>query len=301
MTIDEGKNRFYILIVDDDENTRFLIKRILSDDRYVLETAADGKEALEKLTFFHPDIIVCDIMMPNMDGYEFRDAIRDKEEYHLTSFVFISAKTGTEDRIRGLESGVDAYITKPFDTKEFLALINAMTAKRLQLEKLVNHDALTKVFNKRKILSELDRELLRVRRYNHPLGVMIFDIDHFKQVNDTYGHPEGDMVLEALSAIARQTLREIDMIGRFGGEEFLVLMPETDLAGAVRFGDRLRKRLHQTPMGERQLIITVSMGIVIAPDDGDQSTVLIKKADEALYTAKRSGRDRVIHWGDSPD
>ncbi len=287
------KSTFNILVVDDDENVLQLVKIILADRKYHLVTARDGKEALDKLGTFRPDIIICDILMPNLDGYQFRDAIRDRDEYYLTSFIFMSAKTTTEDRVRGIEHGVDAYITKPFDVVEFRAIVNSMIKKRLQLERLVNHDALTHVYNKRKIIGELERELQRVKRYSNSLSIIIVDIDHFKQVNDTHGHPEGDTVLETIAETARNSLRAIDMIGRIGGEEFLIILPETDLNGALIYADRLRMMVAALVIGPNDIKVTISGGIATAPAHAVDREPLIRKADEALYEAKRAGRDRI--------
>ncbi len=289
------KSIFNILVVDDDENVLQLVKIILADRKYNLVTAHDGQEALDKLGNFRPDIIICDILMPNLDGYQFRDAIRDRDEYYLTSFIFMSAKTTTEDRVRGIEHGVDAYITKPFDVVEFRAIVNSMIKKRLQLERLVNHDALTHVYNKRKIIGELDRELQRVKRYGNPLSILIIDIDHFKQVNDTHGHPEGDTVLATIAETALNSLRAIDMIGRIGGEEFLLILPETDLNGALIYADRLRMMIAALVIGANDIKVTISGGIATAPVHAVDREPLIRKADEALYEAKRAGRDRIVN------
>lgn len=290
------KSRFDILLIDDDANVLNIVKRLLSEDKYNIVTATNGREGIEKLVNFYPDIIICDIVMPLMDGYEFRDAIRERDEYYLTSFIFMSAKSTTDDKVRGLQHGVDAYITKPFNLTEFKAIVDSMIAKRIQLERLVNHDALTRLFNKRKIINEFERELLRVRRYGHLLSVFSFDIDFFKKVNDTYGHPEGDLVLETLAKVAREVMREIDMLGRIGGEEFLFLLPETDKEGALRFAERFRERIKQVSIGENNITITISGGIVTAPADGDDRTELLRKVDNALYEAKHSGRDKVLSW-----
>jgi diguanylate cyclase (GGDEF)-like protein len=288
------KNSFNILLVDDDDNVLKLLGIVLSEQRYHLVTARDGVEALEKLEHFHPDIIICDIVMPRIDGYRFRDAIRDREEFSLTSFIFMSAKTTTEDRIRGIEHGIDAYITKPFDIAEFRAIVGAMVKKRQQLERLVNHDALTRIYNKRKIMTELERELHRVKRYGNPLSALIIDLDHFKRVNDTHGHPEGDTVLEVLARTIKESLRAIDLIGRVGGEEFLILLPETDTAGALIYGGRLCVMARSLVIGPREIRLTISGGIATAPMHGTERDELIRRADEALYEAKRAGRDRMM-------
>ena len=290
------RKQFNILLLEDDENMVHIVEHVLADDMYNIVVAKNGEEGLKKLDHFHPDIIISDIMMPLMDGYQFRDAIREREDFYLTSFVFMSSRTTTEDRVKGLNHGIDAYISKPFDLKEFRAIVDSMIQKRIQLERLVNHDALTKVYNRNKILKELEKEVARTKRYRHPLSIIMMDVDFFKNVNDTHGHPEGDSVLETIAQEIRSSLRKIDMAGRVGGEEFLIILPATNSEGAKVFAERMRERISSLEIGSKKIQVTISGGTVTAPDDGVDSKTLISKADEALYQAKRAGRDKIVAW-----
>lgn len=289
----EEKQMCKILLVEDDNSTVKVIQYILKNENVVIEHARNGEEGLEKMTHFYPHIIICDIMMPVMNGYEFRDRIRDRDDRYLIPFIFLSAKAETEDRVKGLEYGVDMYVTKPFHPKEFVAIVKAMFKRRIELERLINFDALTTVFNKRKIMADLDMEIARMNRYSHPLSIIVFDIDLFKNINDTYGHTAGDIVLARVSAKIKELIRDIDLLGRIGGEEFLLIMPNTDKKGARILGERLRQEVADLVIGQDEISVTISGGIATGSTDGAESGVLFNNADKALYEAKENGRNRI--------
>ncbi|HEX7479246.1 MAG TPA: diguanylate cyclase [Polyangiales bacterium] len=300
--------RAKILIVDDSPTVRKSLARVLHDSGIAgeIELAEDGLQAFKLLRSGKADIVVCDLNMPRCDGVQFlRLKSRDPELTDIPVIV-LSGSDDAERRLTALTSGASDYVSKPCDANELVARLNVhLKLRKLQQEllrvneellRLTQTDPLTGVKNRRFLMDKLQEELDRARRYERPLSVAMLDIDHFKHINDTYGHPAGDAALVEIAALFGRTLRGQDTIARFGGEEFVVILPETDGDRAVLAAERLRTALmaHVVTDSGKRLPLTVSGGVVAFPhalisNAGD----FLRLADAALYDAKRSGRNRI--------
>jgi two-component system cell cycle response regulator len=301
------ENSVKILIADDSIVSRHLLEATLRKWGYEVMVACDGAEALELLQREDaPSLIILDWMMPGMTGVEVCRRIRERDSEPYTYILLLTSKSQKEDLIEGMDAGADDYITKPFDQNELQVRLRAGTRlvdlqsqllkAREDLRDQATRDSLTRLWNRSSILTELGRELARAQRECRPLGVVIVDLDHFKQVNDTYGHLAGDAVLREAARRMQNSIRQYDSIGRYGGEEFLILFPGCSATDSYAQADRLRKQLGQAEMSvnDQSLRITASFGVTTAmPGEAWTEEALIRKADEALYVAKKSGRNRV--------
>jgi two-component system cell cycle response regulator len=316
-----------ILVVDDHPDNVEIIDARLSSRGYRIETAGNGEEALAKVLENPPHLILCDVMMPVMDGYEVSRRIKNHAELPYIPIILVTARDSTADKVEGLEAGADDYLTKPINFPELEARVRSMLRiKRLQdeldqknrelestnqelevanrkLRKLSITDGLTELFNHRHVHELLHEEFERSRRTHEPIAVAMLDLDRFKAVNDTYGHPTGDVILYETARIIRETAREIDMVGRYGGEEFIAILPNTDKAEAARFAERVRRAVEEHVFRDEphEVRMTASSGVASFPGlDIDTPETLLKRADEALYVAKESGRNRVIRASEMP-
>ncbi len=295
-----------ILVADDDLTSRELLRAILTKDGHEVFQACNGREAWAAMDSDDaPVLAVLDWMMPEMDGIEVLRRVRARETKCRPYVLLLTSKNEKSEVIAGLEAGADDYLTKPVHPGELRARIDAgkrlvelqedlVTAKE-SLAHEASHDPLTGVLNRRSIESRLSSEVSRVRRYRTKLAVGIFDIDHFKAVNDTYGHAVGDDVLRGLTALLQKNLRDCDLLGRWGGEEFVVLAPGISGAGVRQAFEKLRVVTERTPVETENgpIRITISIGVACAAgEDGLES--LLKRADDNLYEAKNGGRNRVV-------
>ncbi|HUA19918.1 MAG TPA: diguanylate cyclase [Bryobacteraceae bacterium] len=296
-----------ILIADDSIVSRHLLEATLRKWGYDVVAACDGTEALKILEREDaPALAILDWMMPGMTGPEVCKRIRERRSEPYTYTLLLTSKSQKEDLIEGMEAGADDYITKPFDQHELQVRLRAGTrlvdlqaellAAREALREQATRDALTHLWNRRHILEILERELARSQRENCPVGVIVVDLDHFKTVNDTHGHLAGDAVLQEAARRMQNGVRQYDSIGRYGGEEFLILLPGCDEVNCVAQADRLRRLIAEREMQvhDHALSLTASFGVTSAlPGLSWTSESLIRRADEALYLAKKSGRNRV--------
>jgi len=282
-----------ILIVEDDRDMRKLLKMYLNHNSYQIIEATSGDEGLNILNNTIPDLIICDIMMPGMDGYELRKKILRNEKLRLVPFVFLSAKGLNKDIIEGFKLFADAYISKPFDPEILKVQVNTLLEKYTEINRLVHFDPLTKLYNRRSLEIYFAQELNRVQRYKQKLSILMLDIDHFKNINDRFGHPVGDEVLKAIAGKLLEQVREVDIIARIGGEEFIILMPETDKETAFTVANRLCTNVAGMSFSQPKIKVTISIGVASAPADGDTPEELLNKVDAAMYSAKRNGRNRV--------
>ncbi len=282
-----------ILIIDDDPIILSMLESFLSKGNYKILTVNSGKLAFEILEKQKPDLIISDIMMPDMDGYEMRRKLLNDERFKYIPFIFLSAKGGSKDIVKGIEMNVDDYIAKPFDSTILLAKVNAILQRYDGLYQLIHYDILTGLYNRRAIEIFLKEELERAKRYERPLGVLLLDLDYFKNVNDNFGHDFGDKVLKMVADVLKANIREIDYAGRYGGEEFLVIMPETDQKESMVVAERLRLAVQEIQFDDYNVSLTISGGLVIALKDGNTIDDLLKKADISLYNAKDSGRNII--------
>jgi len=295
-----------VLIADDDPVSRRLLQVSLGNAGYRVVLAADGAEAIRRWN--EPDcprLAVLDWMMPVVDGVEVCRTIRRSAREPYVYIVLLTAKGHQTEIIEGLEAGADDYITKPFDLQELKARLRAgkrilelqeqLVTAREQLRIQATHDSLTGLFNRMAILEALDREVTRSNREKKPLAVIMADLDHFKDINDTHGHQAGDVVLRETARRMSASLRAYDSVGRYGGEEFLVVVPGSDLDAAVELAERLRQGVSAEAVcvaGE-MIPITVSLGLAVSTVEICQPDQLLHQADEALYAAKRAGRNRI--------
>lgn len=293
-----------ILIVDDSPIQIRHLQKCLSKSGFKIYTTTKSEEAVELIENLLPDIVMLDIMMPKKDGYCICEVLKSNAATKDIPIIFISAKNEREAKIKGFCMGAFDYITKPFYAEEVEARVkNAVNLKLSQdelknknsvLEVLSIRDELTVLYNRRYVLKRLDEEIERAKRYNRVFSCMMIDIDYFKKINDTYGHSGGDIVLRHMGNMLRKNLRTVDIASRYGGEEFLLILPETDLKGAKAVAEKLRNIVFNTELPEglpENFRFTISLGIAIYPYDAESRERLINAADEALYTAKGVGRN----------
>src|SRR5713101_7808232 len=299
-----------VLIADDSIVSRHLLDATLRKWGYQVVVACDGNEAWTILQSDEaPEIAILDWVMPGMTGPEVCRKVREnsKEKDIYTYILLLSSKSEKEDLIEGMESGADDYLTKPFDQHELkvrlrpgmriIELQHELISAREELREQATKDFLTRIWNRSSILDIFQRELLRGNREHRPVGLVIADLDHFKSVNDTYGHFAGDAVLRECVRRMGVSVRPYDSIGRYGGEEFLVILPGCDEAWIGKQAERMREALATEPMSlnEESRVITCSFGATSwTPGAAADEESLIRIADDALYRAKRQGRNRVV-------
>jgi two-component system cell cycle response regulator len=301
-----------ILIADDDRFSRMLLARLLREWGYEVEVVGDGEAAVAALTREGgPEIGIIDWMMPKLKGPEVCRAVRSSGDEPYRYLVLLTSLSSTDDLVHGLDSGADEYLCKPFKAPELQARLRSgrrlldlqrqLIEARDALEIQATRDALTGVYNRRTLLTRLEKELSRGIREGTPVGVVMLDLDRFKSVNDTWGHLAGDTVLREACKRIQTIVRPYDLVGRFGGEEFIVVVPGADREDIWEVGERVREAVAAGPIAVdgADLDITTSVGVV-SMRGAASPNVLIQAADEALYAAKRGGRDRVVPAWDMP-
>ena len=293
-----------VLIADDSLVIRAVVRAGLEDEGYRVSEAIDVLAALEHCRRDPPDVILLDVEMPGIDGFQVLRALKSDTELKDIPVVFLTSRSDIDDVVAGLRGGAHDYLKKPFEHVELLARVgSAVHVKKLQdqlrqrnveLDRMSRTDALTGLYNRRHLDEELVRQQSDATRHHDPLCVLLLDIDHFKKINDTFGHPAGDLVLCAFADRLRAELRSSDIAGRWGGEEFLVIMPRTDLGGALEVAERLRRAIATSPLvdGDQSISATVSGGCVLSRGDG--ADALLHSVDTCLYGAKASGRNRIV-------
>jgi diguanylate cyclase (GGDEF)-like protein len=295
-------SKFNVLLVEDDPDKQQLLKVALEMAGYNVQTADDGVEGLLAVESHQPDLIVTDVMMPNMDGYEMVRRVRANPSTRFIPVIIQTAARGaTDDVRRGAEVGALGYITDPTDLDLLLARARTLLDFKNYLdscEEAAFTDHLTGLANRRRFERQLEREVSRTRRFNRPFCLLLLDIDLFKRVNDTYGHDVGDDAIRRLGNALQAGTRGIDTAARIGGEEFGVILTETDFAHGLEVAERLRASIGEmtVPVAGR---ITVSVGLAEFNADSRDARELFTAADAALYEAKRQGRDRVCSADDT--
>jgi diguanylate cyclase (GGDEF)-like protein len=301
-----------VLLAEDARFARQLLQAALAGWGYEVVLAEDGEQAWRALQGADaPSIALLDWMMPGLDGLEVCRKVREAGREPYTYIILLTGRDRQQDVVEGLAAGADDYLRKPFDNLELEARIRTgrrivelhgeLIAAREALREQATTDLLTGLANRRTILETLGRELERCRRSATACAILFADLDHFKQVNDTHGHAAGDEVLRQVASTMRLILRPYDLVGRYGGEEFVVVLAGCDAAGARGAAERLRASVAGTAIavGGALLRVTCSLGIAVGDRDrGWDRERLLNAADAALYRAKRAGRDRIVVAGE---
>ncbi len=291
-----------VLIAEDDASSRRLLEASLHKWGYDVLTTCDGREALE--VFQNPEapsLVISDWMMPDMDGLGLCRKIREMERSGYVYFIILTAEGTKEDVIKGLEAGADDYLIKPFDQQELKYRIGI--GKRIvklehRIMLLATTDPLTGVLNRRAFMERMEEELHRSHRENASLSLTLADIDHFKMINDRYGHQAGDLVLERFTEQLSKSSRPYDFVGRYGGEEFVICLSGVDALQGRLTAERMREGVEEMkiilPDSSQSIQITASFGVAsLSMGSKESLDSLIKRADDAMYRAKREGRNRV--------
>ena len=298
-----------ILIVDDVEDNIEILGDLLTFDGYTVQSAKSGEAALEQVQAARPDLILLDILMPGMNGFEVCERLKTDEVTRDIPVIFVSSMTDLDSKVRGFKAGGVDYINKPFQHAEILVRVNThITLQRLrkhleeqniELERLANTDYLTDLYNRRRFFHTVENAFTRaVQDCEHPLSFTLIDLDYFKKVNDTYGHLIGDQVLVHIAHLIRNYCRENDMAARYGGEEFAIFHPCIGRQDAYQVTEEIRKRVETTPYvhKDREISVTLSAGVVDTEicENCMRIDDVLARADQALYRAKNAGRNQVV-------
>ncbi len=293
--------KFHVLVVDDDHDKGKMLEAAFSMEGYNVHTTTSAREALSAMESFQPDLVVSDVMMAEVNGYELARQIRKNPSTRFIPIILQSAARIEPEGFRlGAEVGALGFITDPTDLDLLVSQARTLLDFRGYLdtcEEAAFMDHLTGLANRRRFERQLEREIERTARYCHPFCLLMIDIDDFKRVNDTFGHEAGDEAIRRLAKTLEEGLRGVDLAARIGGDEFSVILAETDLTSGVEVAERLRQAIKAAEIptaGSATTTITASFGIAESPRDGQSSPELLACADAALYEAKHQGRDRVI-------
>ncbi|HEY5585770.1 MAG TPA: response regulator [Ruminiclostridium sp.] len=292
---DRGK----ILLIDDDITILKLLENAFTLEGYKVYICDDSASAMDTVAITRPDIIILDIMMPKLSGYEILEKIKTKPEYSDMHVIFLSAKADVDDKIKGIKSGADDYIIKPFIIREVITRVEMIMRRSDNYREKLLKDCLTDAYSRYYFNLRIAEEMERFRRNGTIFSIAFVDMDHFKYINDQYGHQTGDHVLKELVSHIADGIRKCDSIYRYGGEEFVILMPDTTEENAYTVIDRLRQRFACRPIlvGGANLNVTFSAGIKQVRDIDESVEQLISDSDKAMYYAKRCGRNRVVVYG----
>lgn len=286
---------FRVLIIDDDERIAEFYTAVLEHAGMQAMALSDPMKVLDALSDYRPELVLMDQYMPEIEGRELGAVIRQEAAFLSIPIVFLSAESDPDKQLDLMKIGADEFLTKPISPERLVAAVSIRADRFRRLRSMMLRDSLTGLLNHTTTKEQLSIELSRMRRGNMSLAFALIDLDHFKSVNDTYGHPIGDQVLKTMSNMLKQRLRMTDLIGRYGGEEFAVALPDVSPSNAVVVLDKVRqafseiKQLH--PGGE--FSVTMSCGVAMFPDFDDVPS-LTEAADQALYEAKSKGRNRVV-------
>jgi two-component system cell cycle response regulator len=310
--VQAGEQQISVLVADDSAVSRKLVEQTLSEKRYSLVFAKSGRESVALFEEHHPAIVIVDWIMPDLTGIEICKHIRSKTKASYTYIILLTGKSGMESLVEGLAAGADDYLTKPFHPEELIARVGVglrimelqreIEVKNAMLQELALTDPLTSLPNRRAIEDWAARQISGAARYGFSFWVALADLDHFKTVNDTYGHEAGDTVLKAFAQILKSKSRRSDICGRIGGEEFLFVLTHAAKDDAKRVIECVRAELEATKFNFNgsSLTVTVSFGLAgFAGTRAPEFSQLIAQADLALYSAKHLGRNRV-EIGEAP-
>lgn len=285
-----------VLIVDDDRDLAEHMRLVLEAQGMEATVLQAPKHIIEEIAAFRPELVLMDMHMPEFSGPDLAGVIRQYEKYANLPIVYLSAEKDVTQQISAMDCGADDFLTKPISDFQLVAAVRARIARARQLDEQISKDSLTGLLKHASIKEAVEVNVRLARRGNKATTLAMLDIDHFKAINDTYGHAKGDVVIAALATLLRQRLRQSDLIGRYGGEEFVVILPECDTENARQVMEDLRERFSSLRFNhhEQEFSCTVSVGLACTEDhQKKEGAELLVVADEALYTAKRGGRDRV--------
>jgi diguanylate cyclase (GGDEF)-like protein len=300
-----------VLVVDDDAANARFIREGLAAFGYRFVEARNGEEALARIRESAPDLVILDIEMPRMNGLELVRIVKGTRAFGFIPVILMTARASAESKISGLELGADDYLIKPVSILELAARAKSMLRLKVlhddlafanrrlveingKLQELSMTDPLTGLYNRLYFHKRFGYEFQRAERYRTPLACAMIDVDHFKRVNDTMGHPFGDLVLKEASKRIRNTLRQVDLVARYGGEEIVAVLPETSPEQGRHAAERLLQAVAGKPVtdGQHEVTVTISVGLAHFPgDDSRDHEALLRNADQALYRAKQDGRN----------
>ncbi|MDP6780103.1 MAG: diguanylate cyclase [Candidatus Latescibacteria bacterium] len=297
-----------ILVVDDDPAHLTFVRNALRDESCSVEATPDAEGALEFLDTNSADLLILDLNLPGKDGYEVLEAVRRHDEQQFVLIVLLSATDDLEAKVRGLDMGAIDYLVKPVHPEELAARVRTLLrikqrgddiySEYARLSQLSLTDPLTDAYNRRALDRLLQARLAESARHREPVSCLMFDIDHFKDVNDNHGHQVGDIVLREIAGLAHDQCRQEDALVRYGGEEFLVILVHAEKKGACVFGERFREKVaaHVFAEDTHPVRITISAGVATHPEDNGAKDVegMIATVDRRLYAAKNAGRNRVM-------
>ncbi|MFS2159919.1 diguanylate cyclase [Pseudomonas sp. Pseusp122] len=291
---------YKVLVIDDSRAQATHTERLLNSAGIVTRVLLDPIQAMAELADFQPDLIILDMYMPGCTGTELAKVIRHNDRYVSVPIIYLSAEDDLDKQLDAMSEGGDDFLTKPIQPRHLITTVRNRAGRARNLKARMIRDSLTGLYNHTHILQLLEDCCLRSRRENKQLCFAMLDIDHFKKVNDSHGHPMGDRVIKSLALFLKQRLRKSDFIGRYGGEEFAIVMPDTDLHNAHHVLDEIRRRFAEIhyPAEPADLFCTFSAGVVELGDT-DDSLSLAAMADNALYRAKHAGRNQVHSNRDS--
>ena len=309
-----------LLLVEDSQAQGAHVKTILERSGYKVDWASSGIEGLRLARTNAPELVILDVVMEDLDGFAVCRWLKLHEDTRDIPILMLTVKSDLEHKVEGLQTGADDYLAKPFEPRELEARVFALLRtkaaqaelrkRNTQLESMLHNvealavtDPLTGLFNRRRFMDVLRREFAVTKRYRNALSCVMIDLDHFKAVNDGFGHVAGDTVLKLVATKLNENVREVDVVTRYGGEEFVILLPHTSKEGArlvaIRIADVIRKLSFDFEAGQASL--TASFGVADVGDvPGDNPEDLVKAADAAMYEAKRLGRDRVVMYEPAP-
>lgn len=286
---------FRVLIVEDSPTLASLYAHTLELAGMVTRQVTDPLRIMDMLADFSPELILVDIYMPGASGEEVAKVLRQQEAFVSTPIVFLSGETDTNRQMAALGLGADDFLVKPIEPEHLVASVTSRIERYRVLRGFIVRDSLTGLLNHTKTKEQLDVEMARAQRQQRPMSFAMIDLDHFKRVNDNYGHSTGDRVLKSLARLLQQRLRKVDIVGRYGGEEFAVILTDTDGRDAVRVLDGIRKDMGEVRQRweNTDFSVTFSCGIASFPDFATPEAIS-NAADQALYRAKQGGRNRVV-------
>jgi len=304
-----------ILVVDDKPNNRLLLSTYLVSAGYEVRFAATGEEALAAIVADPAHLIILDVLLPKMNGYEVCRTLKLTERLKFIPIILLTALHGEDERVKGINAGADDFIGRPINKLELLTRVKSLLRikrlhedleqkilelerAKLQLQQLAVTDGLTGLYNYQYFKHKLQIEIARSQRHKLPVSLLMMDIDFFKMYNDHFGHPLGDRILRRFSNLLFEHVRQIDILSRYGGEEFSLILPGTAKESAAVVAEKLRTLIEKSyfPLSEKMPFgrVTMSVGVASHPEDAKNEEELIRLADQALYRAKKEGRNRSV-------